>query len=374
MAFNVGMCTGNDMLYASEGGLIPETKLKLKAPKTSYLITSEIPKNSKEILPIKFKPTKNIFFNMNLLPNWLELSFYSIPKKNSNGKRITAVRIINKCSLSQNPYIYDSSAIFYCHENETDLLRLIPFLIDISLQMKCDIISFDYLGFGDSNIKPKINTLMQDGEDAIEFSLNYLNYKIENLILFGKGIGAIPAIHLAGMDNYQNCKSLILCNPVINMNKIEVKEMRSIICKSLLIYELESKEEIEQNDMISLYREIHNGKEWFPIRKKKKEIFNKFRGFQRFMEEANEDVYSRHRSKFITKLRDFVYTEEENMKKNIKYSGSIGESTDSDTKLSLSEKINFEEVNEIKNEEKENDKKIDIFNQAELQIHNEDDY
>ena len=373
MAFN-GMCTGNDMLYASEGGLMPETKLKIKAPKTSYIITSEIPKNSQEILPVKFKPTKNIFFNLNLLPNWLELSFYSIPKKNLNGKRITAVRIINKCSLSQNPYIYDSSAIFYCHENETDLLRLIPFLIDISLQMKCDIISFDYLGFGDCNIKPKINTLMQDGEDAIEFSLNYLNYKIENLILFGKGIGAMPAIHLAGMDNYQNCKSLILCNPVINMNKIEVKEMRSIICKSLLIYELESKEEIEQNDMISLYREIHNGKEWFPIRKKKKEIFNKFKGFQRFMEESNDDVYSRHRSKFIIKLRDFVYTEEENMKKNIQYFGSIGESTDSDTKLSLSEKINFEEVNEIKNEEKENDKKIDIFNQAELQIHNEDDY
>ena len=92
------------------------------------------------------------------------------------------------------------------------------------------------------------------------------------------------------------------------------------------------------------------------------------------LKEANDDVYSRHRSKFIIKLRDFVYTEEENMKKNIKYSGSIGESTDSDTKLSLSEKINFEEVNEIKNEEKENDKKIDIFNQAELQIHNEDDY
>ena len=162
MAFNGGMCTGNDMLYASEGGLMPETKLKIKAPKTSYIITSEIPKNSKEILPVKFKPTKNIFFNLNLLPNWLELSFYSIPKKNLNGKRITAIRIINKCSLSQNPYIYDSSAILYFHENETDLLRLIPFLIDISLQMKCDIISFDYLGFGDCNTKPKINTLMQD--------------------------------------------------------------------------------------------------------------------------------------------------------------------------------------------------------------------
>ena len=374
MAFN-GMCNGNDMLYASEGGIMPESKLKIKAPKSSYIITSDI-KNSKDILKVDIKPTKNIFFNMGLLPHWLELSFYSIPKKEGKGKRITAVHIINKCSMSPNPYIYDSSAIFYCHENETDLLRLVPFLIDISLQMKCDIISFDYLGFGDSNTKPKINTLLQDGEDAIKFSINILKYKIENLILFGKDIGAMPCIHLAGMNDYQNCKSLILCMPLISNNKIEIKNIRSIICKTLLIYELENKEEIEQNDMIALCREIYNEKEWFPIKKKSKEIFDKFQGIKKFMEESNDDVYSRHRSKFITKLRDFAFTEEENAKKNIKNSESIGESTDSDTKLSLGnlDKINFDEVNDIKNEDKDNEIKIDIFNQAELQIHNEEDY
>jgi len=152
MAFN-GMCTGNDMLLASERGLIPESKLKLKAPKTSYIITTNITKDSNEVLPVDFKPTKDIYFNLDLLPNWLDLSFYSI--RNKNGKRINAVHIMNKCLMSKNPYIYESSAILYCHENETDLLRIIPLLIDISIQMKCDIISFDYLGFGDSNTKPK---------------------------------------------------------------------------------------------------------------------------------------------------------------------------------------------------------------------------
>ena len=118
----MAMCTGNDMLYASEGGLIPESRLKIKAPKPSYIITSNIPKNSQEIYKVNFKPTKGIFFNLNLLPNWLDLTLYSIPKK--NGKRINAVHIINKCSTSKNPIMYDSSAILYCHENETDLLRI----------------------------------------------------------------------------------------------------------------------------------------------------------------------------------------------------------------------------------------------------------
>ena len=370
MAFNA-MCSSNDMLYASEGGIIPESRLKLKSPKTSYEITTNIPKNSQEIFTLTFKP-KNIYFNLELLPNWLDLTLYSIPRK--TGKRITVVHIINKCLMSKNPYIYEPSAILYCHENETDLLRIVPFLIDISIQMKCDVISFDYLGFGDSNIKPKNNTIFEDGEDAINFSLGHLNYKIENLILFGKGIGAMPVIHLASKKEFHNCKSLILCMPLISMNKIDIKTMRSITCRTLVIMEIKNKDEIEDNEMILLCREIPDEKEWFPKSKNEKS----FQKFRRLMEESKDDVYTRHRSKFITKLRDYVYTEEENVKKKIKNSSSIGGSTDSDTNLSLGEKIEnkqiFEDVNEIKNEDIIEDKNNDIFNQSEVQIHNDEDY
>ena len=101
------------------------------------------------------------------------------------------------------------------------------------------------------------------------------------------------------------------------------------------------------------------------------------------MEEKKDDIYIQHRSKFILKLRDFVYSEEENLKKKIKYSGSIEESTDSETNLSLghfdkieNKNINFEEINEIKNEEKVEPmkKEKDIFNQTIFHINNNDDY
>ena len=67
------------------------------------------------------------------------------------------------------------------------------------------------------------------------------------------------------------------------------------------------------------------------------------------------------------------------MKKKIKFSSSIGGSTDSETNLSLGhidkiKNINFEDVNEIKIEEKIEEKKIDIFNQSEVKINNDDDY
>ena len=381
MAFN-GMCTGNDMLYASEDGIISESRLKIKAPKTSYIITSNITKNAPKIMKVDIKPTKSIYFNTKNLPNWLDLSFYSIAKK--NGKRITALHIINKCLISKNPYIYEQMAILYFHENETDLLRLVPFLIDLSIQMKCDIISFDYSGFGDSNIKPKNNTIIEDGESAINFALSDLDYKIENLILFGKGIGAMPSIYLASMNEYHNCKSLVLCMPLICMDKIDIKTMRSITCKCLLIKEIESKDDIADNDMILFCREIPDEKEWFPKKKAVPSMVNKYNGFRRFMEEIPDDIYTRHRNKFILKMRDYVYTEEENLKKKIKYTSSTGESTDSETNLSLghidkieNKKIYFEDANEIKNDEikvEDKNKKVDIFNQTEVKINNDDDY
>ena len=57
-------------------------------------------------------------------------------------------------------------------------------------------------------------------------------------------------------------------------------------------------------------------------------MLNKFNCFKRFMEDIPDDVYTRHRSKFILKIRNYVYSEEENMKKKIKFSSSIGGSTD----------------------------------------------
>ena len=158
--------------------------------------------------------------------------------------------------------------------------------------------------------------------------------------------------------------------------------MRSINCKCFLIYELERKEDKEDNDIINLCREIPNQQEWFPIKKKKKEYINKFFGFKKYLENNFDDVYFKHRSKFIIKLRDYIYPDDENIKKRKKGTSSTGESTDSDTNLNLSlnKNLNFIEnnnINEIKNEEENKNKikeKNDIFNADEIHIDNEDDY
>ena len=288
------------------------------------------------------------------------------------------------------------------HGQYTDLLRLAPFLIDLSIQMKCDIVSFDYWGFGCSSGKPKINTILSDGEDAINFAISYLKYKIENIILFGKGIGTMSSIFLASRQNYHDCKSLILCMPDIGKKIVDVKVMRSIFCQTLLIMEFEDKNEINNNEIINLCREIHNEKEWLPIRKKNKEIKNNFFNINDEFDDY-EDVYSRHRSKFIMKIKDYIYPEQEIIKAKNKHS-TVGGSTDSDSNRNLSivlneqyhpmslgsniknkkniGSINFEEKFnnnqnidiDNNNQKDEIQKNYDKYDYTEIEIKNNDDY
>ena len=398
MAFN-GLCTGNDMKYSSESLNISESKLKLKAPKSSYEIISNSPKNFQNIQKVDFKPTKEVFFSKDNIPKWIDLSFYIIPKK--DGKRIILLHIINKCLISKNPFLIESNLILYCHENNIDLLRLAPFLIDLSIQMKCDIVSFDYLGFGCSSGKPKINTILSDGEDAINFAISYLKYKIKNIILFGKGIGTISSIYLASRQNYHDVKSLILYMPDIGKKIVEVKVMRSIFCQTLLIMEFEDKNEINNNEIINLCREIHNEKEWLPIRKKNKELKNNFFNNS---DDDYEDVYSRNRNKFIMKIKNYIYPEQEIIRRKRAKTSTFDGNTDSDSNCNLSIVLNEQEhpmslVNNIRNkniinninfEDKFNKNQIinkessnlkDAINKndakydfTEIEINNDDDY
>ena len=98
-----------------------------------------------------------------------------------------------------------------------------------------------------------------------------------------------------------------------------------------------------------------------------------------------DDLYFKHRSKFIIKLRDYIYPENEFIKNRKIGDSSVGESTESDTNLNLSSNkiVNIDEINEIRNEirneddnkEKEEEKeKENIFNEPEIQINNDDDY
>jgi hypothetical protein len=399
MLFN-GLCRGNNMTCSSEGIKRKERITEPKAPKSSYEIINDDKKKHQKISKIGFKPTKEVIFNENNIPkSMIDLTFYSILKK--NGNQIIAMHIMNKCLNSKNPIFSETNVILYCHENEADLLRLVPFLIDLSLQMRCDIVSFDYSGFGCSSGKPEIYTIILDGEDIINFIIKELNSKIENIIIFGKGIGAMSAIYLASRRVNSNCKALILCMPLILKKIIDIGVMRSIFYPTLLIQEFEDKHQISGDEVINICREIPNEKEWLPIRKRNKENKKNLLFTDPNSENDDyEDVYSRHRCKFIIKIRDCIYPNQELLAKK-KSKSSTGGSTDSDSNTFLNNinpetdhpmsmnkvirnknilNLNFDDCNnKIKNQNIINNKdnlnlKKDLFDRSEIEVNNDEDY
>ena len=53
--------------------------------------------------------------------------------------------------------------------------------------LNCNIISYDYSGFGFSSGYFSLETINEDLEEVLNFILNHL--EIENIILYGKTIG-----------------------------------------------------------------------------------------------------------------------------------------------------------------------------------------
>ena len=91
--------------------------------------------------------------------------------------------------------------------------------------------------------------------------------------------------------------------PVIGNKIIDIKILRSIFCPTLLIKEFGDKKEISDDELVIIFREIPNEKEWLPIKKKNKEFNKNFLSNDLDYDDSN-DVYFRHRRKFITKIKD----------------------------------------------------------------------
>lgn len=240
-----------------------------------------------------------------------------------------------------------NKAILYSHENGTDLFRILPFLIDLSVQIKCDIISYDYHGFGCSTQKPNEKNFTSIYEKIIDVTINKFKYKIDNILLMGRDIGAIHSIIISSRNKYNNCRGMILISPVISEKIIDSCIMKSIICPTLLIQPKNNNDndDNQENEVVLFCREINNEKEWFPKDTKEYNSKGLF---------CDSDIFIKKRKKFISLIRQFMVSNEGSEKI---YNTGSGISTNSGTSGDNNESNENKDDNEDK---KENKKKIQM--------------
>ena len=327
------VCTQNRMdLYSEDSNFNSfDYEIETLPPKNpSYsLDINELEKilenaNENFAYPITVIPNNNIF-NLKNVPNFLKITFNllflntflntsfiqsfertskanikkKLPKK-SGYKFYITINIENLSVKKENNN--NSQTILFFHGNKCDLGNIFNSLIDMSIQFKSNVISYDYLGYGQSEGRPCISTL-----ENIEKISQYLEEKTisaKNLIIVGEDIGAVPAIDFITAEDkkFLYCKCLILLNPYFG-NTLNEDKLKEIECNTFLIH-YKSIKNIPYLDLKRKCENIKNLSEWYP---------NKLKW--------NESILSSNkREKFINKMKEFYNSSDKSF---VKYIQSI---------------------------------------------------
>lgn len=194
------------------------------------------------------------------------------------------------------------NTIIYSHGSSSDLGSLYSSYIDLASQLKCDIIAYDYTGYGHSEGIPNEKDIYSDIEHVMDYALAYKQISLEKIILFGSSIGSVPSVSIASSARFCSIKGCILISPIsigsdlikdsdkptegnadVLNNLILAKE---IMCRVFLIHgKIDKTIPVQQS--YDLMKEMKNASSWYP---------NKG---------THSNITTLYRSKYYQKLKDF---------------------------------------------------------------------
>lgn len=89
------------------------------------------------------------------------------------------------------------TTILYSHGNGADLGSVIVVCIWLAKNIRCNILAYDYSGYGRSSGKPSEKKIYADIEAAYNLLLQNYNTLPEDIILMGQSLGSAPTLDLA---------------------------------------------------------------------------------------------------------------------------------------------------------------------------------
>ncbi|PSS01342.1 Protein ABHD17A like [Actinidia chinensis var. chinensis] len=148
-------------------------------------------------------------------------------------------------------YLRNPSArltVLYSHGNAADLGQLYDLFVQLSANLRVNLIGYDYSGYGASTGKPSESNTYADIEAVYECLETEYGVSQEDLILYGQSVGSGPTLHLAaklprlrgvvlhsailsGLRVVCHVKFSCCCDIYKNVNKI-----RKIKCPVLVIH------------------------------------------------------------------------------------------------------------------------------------------
>ncbi|CAK74994.1 unnamed protein product (macronuclear) [Paramecium tetraurelia] len=141
---------------------------------------------------------------------------YQYPSQEFNfiSNELKAMEIDNNPGLPISSYVLESQSgnliasiyiefsdseqiILYSHGNSTDIGLMFDTYVDIVMECKINLFSYDYSGYGQSTGYPTDINLLYDIESAYIFLIDQLQFEPRNIIIYGYSIGSGPSTNLA---------------------------------------------------------------------------------------------------------------------------------------------------------------------------------
>ena len=237
---------------------------------------------------------------------WINIECYQLRKTDSKNKIICL--IIHNTSVPKDK----KNTIIYSHGNSSDLGSLYSSLIDIASILRCDVMAYDYTGYGQSEGVANERDIYSDIDQVLDFALAYKQIALEKIILFGSSIGSVPSVSIASSPKFCGVKGCILLSPIASGNNLinytnsnlecindvfnTVSLAKEIICPVFVVHgKLDNVIPIEHS--YDIVKELKNSMTWYP---------NKA---------THSNLATLYRQKYYAKLKTFLKYVEDNYSK-----------------------------------------------------------
>ncbi|MDR2346064.1 MAG: alpha/beta hydrolase [Planctomycetaceae bacterium] len=104
--------------------------------------------------------------------------------------------------LNNSDHLADAvqGSILYCHGNAENISHLADLALQLSCDLRCNILVFDYAGYGKSDGKPTAKGILDDGRAARDWLAAHDGISREQVIVYGQSLGGSVAVDIAAKD------------------------------------------------------------------------------------------------------------------------------------------------------------------------------
>jgi len=113
------------------------------------------------------------------------------------------------------------------HGNAVDLGQMTSFLVSLGSRLRCNVMTYDYSGYGRSSGQVSERNLYADIDAAWQCLGKRYGISAEHIILYGQSIGTVPTIDLAA--RYE-VGGVILHSPLMSGMRVAFPDTKRTWC------------------------------------------------------------------------------------------------------------------------------------------------